>query len=259
MTTKYFKTFTLSMLSLMMAACSPSESQIRKVLEEHPDMVTAAAEKDSKNFLNMLNKAAQAAQKGDEQRNQEQMKVSQDEEFRNPKKAEINDKMAAKGPKSAKVVIVEYTDFQCPFCRRGFDTMKQVGQAYPDQVRVVYKMAPLVQIHPHAMIAAKYFLAINVKNQAKALEFHDYVFEHQDEFTRDGEKFLKEASKKLGVNVSEKDLNSEAVQNRISDDQLEFQGLGFGGTPAYLVNGVSVRGAFPFDAFKSIIDRHLSK
>jgi protein-disulfide isomerase len=131
---------------------------------------------------------------------------------------------------------------------------------YGDKVRVIFKHLPL-DFHPMAMPAAKWFEAIAKQDRKKAAKFHDYVFENQKDLNQGGEKFLKDAAKKVGADVkkAEKDMNSEAVQKQIATDMEEAKKFEFSGTPGFLINGVSLRGAYPAPEFKKIIDRHLEK
>ena len=83
--------------------------------------------------------------------------------------------MTAKGPKNTKVTIVEFSDFECPFCVRAYPTVKQVLKEYKDDVKLYYKQFPLVQIHPNALKAAEASLC--AADQGKFWEFHDKIFE----------------------------------------------------------------------------------
>ena len=156
----------------------------------------------------------------------------------------------------AKITIVEYSDFQCPFCSRGYDTMKALEQKYGDKIRVIYKHLPL-EMHPQAMPAAQYFEAIALQDHGKAQKFHDMVFENQQELNEKKEKFLDEAAKKVGADLAKvkKDIKTDAVNDRIKKDMAEAQKFGFSGTPGFLVNGIAVRGAVPPQHFESIIER----
>jgi protein-disulfide isomerase len=111
-----------------------------------------------------------------------------------------------------------------------------------------------------AMPAAKYFEAIAMQDPKKAEKFHDEVFSNQKELTADGEKYLKTVVKKVGANLAkvEKDMNSAGVQKRIATDMEEAKKFEFSGTPGFLINGVSLRGAYPVPEFKKIIDKQLA-
>jgi protein-disulfide isomerase len=131
---------------------------------------------------------------------------------------------------------------------------------YGDKVRVVFKHLPL-DFHPMAMPAAKYFEAIALQDAGKAEKFHDEVFSNQTKLNQEGEKFLKATAKKVGANLAkvEKDLSAESIMTRIKADQEEAKKFEFSGTPGFLINGVSLKGAYPAPEFKKIIDRWLAK
>jgi protein-disulfide isomerase len=137
--------------------------------------------------------------------------------------------------------------------------VKEIEKDYGDKVRIVFKHLPL-DFHPMAMPAAKYFEAVAKQDPKKAEKFHDEVFSNQKELSSDGEKFLKATVKKVGANLAkvEKDMNSESVQKRIQTDMAEAKKFEFSGTPGFLINGVSLRGAYPAPEFKKIIDKQLA-
>jgi len=87
---------------------------------------------------------------------------------------------SSKGPENAPITIVEFSDFQCPFCSRALPTVNQVMSAYKDKVRLVYKHMPLVSLHPRAHITAQ--AAECAKDQGKFWEFHDQLFEKQNDW-----------------------------------------------------------------------------
>lgn len=245
----------LTVATFVLGACAPSATQLKKVMEENPDIMFSVIEKNPDKFLKVVNEAAQKARQIEEQKYQEDELKAREEEFKNPKKPVVDEKRAQKGNKKAPITIIEYSDYQCPFCRRGYQTMHDLLKEYGDKVQVVFKNAPIVRIHPHAMIASQYYEAVAMKDQAQANKFHDYIFDHQQEFTEKGEKFLIEAAKKLNIKVTKADVESEAVKTRIEEDQKEFESFGFSGTPGYLVNGVSLKGAYPIEEFKKIIEK----
>lgn len=250
--------FTAAVLGFVLTSCAPSSKQLKEAIEKDPSIVFAAIEKDPEKFIEVVNKAARDAQsKGAEKAAQEET-AKRDEEFKNPLKPEIEESRAIQGPKDAKITIVEYSDFQCPYCSRGYQTIQEVKKAYPGQIKFVFKHLPL-DFHPLAMPAAKYFEAIARQDQAKAYKFHDMVFENQGELNAKKEAFLKETAKKVGVDMKklQKDLADESLMERINKDIAEAQKFGISGTPGFIINGVSLKGAYPFSEFKTIIDKHL--
>jgi len=250
--------FLVTALAVVALAGCTNKQQLEKTLADNPEILFNVIKKNPKKFVEVVNEAVRGAQetaRADEEK-EEQGRL--EEEFKNPKKAEVQDGRVIFGKKDAPITIIEYSDFQCPYCGRGWNTMKEVEKNYGDKVRIVFKHLPL-DFHPLAMPAAKYFEAIGMQDPAKAEKFHDMIFQNQAKLNQDGEKFLKDLTKKVGANLAkvEKDMNSETVTKRIAADMEEAKKFDFSGTPGFLVNGVSLKGAYPFPEFKKIIDRHL--
>lgn len=160
----------------------------------------------------------------------------------------------AKGPKNAPVTIIEFTDFQCPYCKRSQDTLKQVVQAYGEKVRIVEKQYPL-PFHNRAKPAAE--AALCAKEQGKFWEMHDKLFPSQSLEAADFTKFATE----IGLNVSKFNscMDSGKMGARVDKDLDEGKRVGVRGTPHFFVNGKVINGAQPFEAFKAIIDEELAK
>lgn len=176
-----------------------------------------------------------------------------EEQFKNPVKVEIGSS-PTKGSDTAKITIIEFSDFQCPFCTRANDTIKEVLEAYPDNIKLVFKNLPL-PFHNEAEPAAVAALAAG--EQGKYWEMHDKLFENQSALS--AEAYLGFA-KDLGLDVEKfkTDLASERLKKQVKDDAALAESLGVRGTPGFFVNGVQVRGARPFPYFKQIIDRLLA-
>ena len=246
-------------LAMVVASGCTSKQQIEKMIADNPDIIFQAIKKNPKRFVEVVNEAVKTAQETAREDEAKQEQSRMDEEMKNPKVPVIEDGRVIFGNKSAPITIVEYSDFQCPYCGRGFQTVKEVEKMYGDKVRIIFKHLPL-EFHPFAMPAAKYFEAIAIQDPKKAEKFHDEVFSNQKELNQDGEKFLKNVAKKVGANMAkvEKDMNSEGVQKRIATDMEEAKKFEFSGTPGFLINGVSLRGAYPAPEFKKIIDKQLA-
>lgn len=245
-----------------LVGCNPSADKLKKTMEDNPEILFGVIQKHPEKFLEVVNKAAREAQQAAQEKEKEKEKKAKEEEFNNPKKPVIQANRAIKGNPSAPVTIVEYSDFQCPFCKRGANNVEEVLKMYGDKVRFVFKHLPL-DFHPAAMPAAQIFEAIAIQDKAKAYKFHDAVFASQEKLkaSDNGVKWMLSEAKKLGLNVAKvkKDMDSEAVVSLVKADIAEANKYGFRGTPGYLVNGVSIRGAYPPAEFKKIIDRHLAK
>lgn len=191
----------------------------------------------------------------EEARKQQESRAQQDveDQFKNPVKIDIGSS-PVKGPADAKVTIIEFSDFQCPYCKRGADTMAEVMKAYPKDVKVAFKNLPL-PFHKDARPAAQAALAAG--KQGKFWEMHDALFENQRSLSKE---FYLAKAKELGLNVDQftKDMESDEIKKQIDADSELGAKNGIQGTPGFFVNGVAVRGAYPFDHFKGIIDRWIS-
>jgi protein-disulfide isomerase len=181
-----------------------------------------------------------------------------EEELKNPKTPDLPKDRAFRGNRKAPIIIVEFSDFQCPYCKVGFQTVEEVRKKYGAKVGFLFRNLPL-PMHPFAMPAAKRFEAIALQSTKKAYEFHDQVFTNQEQLTAEGEKFLDDVATKLKVNMAKmkKDMDGDKVRERLEADRAEAQKNGFQGTPGFIVAGVTLPGAYPQPVFEQIIDTRL--
>lgn len=248
------KRLVLFSLAAFMATACTSKEDIKKMLKENPDIITEAIEANPVKFIDALNNAVKIAQEGEGKRREEEEKKALEESFNNPLQAEIRSDESFRGNKDAPITLVEYSDFECPFCARGFNTVQELMKKYEGKIRFVYKHLPL-SFHPQAMPASQYYEAIRLQDPKKAWEFHDRIYKDQRKL-QNGEAFLKSIAKDLKVDMKklEKDIKSEAVQKRIDADMAEAAKFGFQGTPGFLLNGVPVKGAYPTSHFEGLVD-----
>lgn len=240
--------------ALILATACTSKDDLKKMLKENPDIITEAIEANPVKFIDALNNAVKAAQEGEGKRREEEERKALEESFNNPLVAEIRADESFRGNKEAPITLVEYSDFECPFCARGFNTVSELLKKYEGKIRFVYKHLPL-SFHPQAMPAAQYYEAIRMQDPKKAWEFHDRIYQDQRKL-QNGESFLKAIAKDLKVDMNRlaKDIKSEAVQKRIDDDMAEAAKFGFQGTPGFLLNGIPVKGAYPTSHFEGLIE-----
>ena len=160
-----------------------------------------------------------------------------------------------KGNKNAVITIVEFSDFQCPFCSRVNPTLKQVEDTYGDKVRVVFKHNPL-SFHQDAPLASEAALAAGA--QGKFWEMHDMLFKNQRALKREN---LEQYAQELGLNMDKfkAALDGGTFKEQVQADIAQARALGATGTPSFFINGRKVRGAQPFDRFKAVIDEELAK
>jgi protein-disulfide isomerase len=159
------------------------------------------------------------------------------------------------GTASAPVTIVEFSDFQCPFCRAAESTLKQLRQQYGDQINLVYMDFPL-SFHSHAMDAAR--AARCAADQDRFWQFHDALFLDQTKLEADN---LAKAAAKIGLDRDKFNgcLASNKHDSGIRKDIAEGNALGVTGTPTFFVNGRELVGAQPAPKFSEVIDEELAR
>lgn len=160
------------------------------------------------------------------------------------------------GPEDAPIVIVEFSDFQCPFCKRFYDeTYQQLLAAYPGKIRFVYRHLPLTSIHPEAFPSAEASMCAN--EQDAFSEYHDKIFENQDKLGR--ELYMQIASDlNLDTVAFEDCLNAGKYKELVQQDSDFALNLGVQSTPTFFINGLALVGAQPLEAFKQLIDKELA-
>ena len=161
-----------------------------------------------------------------------------------------------RGSAEAPVTLVEFSEFQCPFCHRVQATLTQVLERYPGKVKLVYRDFPIDALHPMARRAAE--AARCAQDQGKFWEHHDTLFSH---FLQAAPDDLKEYAQKVGMDVTkfESCLSGGVYKATVQRDFDEGTRLGVTGTPAFFVNGRLVQGSQPLEAFTRVIDDELAR
>jgi len=160
------------------------------------------------------------------------------------------------GPEDATVTIVEFSDFQCPYCSRfAVETYPQIKQQYGDKVRFVFRDFPLTQIHENAQKASEAAQCAN--EQGKFWEYHDKLFASQAALDAAS---LKSYASELGLDSATFDqcLDTGKYTDEVQKDLQEGAGYGVQGTPSFFINGLLVSGAQPFASFQTAIDAALA-
>jgi protein-disulfide isomerase len=171
------------------------------------------------------------------------------------RKVALTADMPRKGPKAAKVTIAEFSDFQCPFCKRVGPTVKEVEQKYGKEVAIVFINQPL-PFHEHALDAAHAFQAAN--RQGKAWQMHDKMFENNTALERAN---LEKYAAEIGLNVDrfKKDMDDPKIKEEVAAHQKLANAVGANGTPTFYINGRELVGAASFAEFQKIIDEEIKK
>jgi protein-disulfide isomerase len=159
------------------------------------------------------------------------------------------------GNPEAKLAIVAFSDFQCPFCSRVTSTLEEIAREYGDDVRIVFKHLPL-SMHPKA--PAAHAAAEAAHRQGKFWEMHDLIF--GDQRGMSPERYL-EYAQRIGLDIErfKRDIESDDVKRKIDSDVAEATRLSVTSTPGFFVNGRYLRGAQPFAAFKALIDEEMGR
>jgi protein-disulfide isomerase len=159
-------------------------------------------------------------------------------------------------PKNAKVTLVEYSDFQCPFCSRHLPTVKQALKDFPNEVNLVYRHYPL-SFHPEAQKSAEASeCAAKLGGNDAFWKMHDELFTNQATLSRS---LYTELAKKIGLNTVnfDKCLDGGEMAAKVNTDLQEGTTAGVEGTPATFVNGQLISGAVPYSELKAAIQAAL--
>lgn len=185
--------------------------------------------------------------------------LKQMEAANKPLSDEQQDKIAAEdapafGPKDAKITIVEFSDFQCPYCTRAANAVKQIKEKYGDKVRFVFRQFPL-SFHQNAHAAAQASLAANA--QGKFWQYHDILFENQSALS---DADLEKHAQKAGLNISmfKKALKDGTYKQQVDNDLKLGEQVAVNGTPTMFLNGKRVANPTAFDAISELIERELA-
>ena len=170
-----------------------------------------------------------------------------------PVNLEVKDNDYVLGNKNAKVILVLFTDLQCPYCARHHKTIKALAEKYGNKIGIVFRHFPL-SFHEFARTAAN--AAECAGEQGKFFEFVNKAFDNQANYSND---FWQKLAKDLGINVSKfnKCLTDKKYDNKIDADMEEGSQAGVDGTPATFINGKLISGAQPVEVFENEIDKLL--
>ena len=159
------------------------------------------------------------------------------------------------GPQDAPVTLVEFSDFQCPYCRRVQSVLKRLMTAYHGKLKLVFRDFPLRQIHPEAQKAAEAAQCAN--DQGQFWQYHDRLFA----VTELGGEALKQYAVELGLDAEQFNscLDSEKYRQEVQKDIDDAIAAGVNATPSFFVNGLPINGAVPFERFVEMVELALER
>jgi protein-disulfide isomerase len=232
----------------------PSDEQIKEMYDKSAAQLPPGATFEEykpriADFLTRPQKQEKARALFDQLKKEAEVKVTLSE----PRK-QVEAKGPARGPDSAKITIVEFSDFECPFCSRANETVDKVMEAYAGKVRLVFRHYPL-DFHKKAPKAAEASLCAN--EQGKFWEYHNQLFANQQKLDPPQ---LKEHATSVGLDAAKfsECLDSGKMASVVQADMAAGKKAGVNGTPAFFINGVMLSGAQPLEEFKRVIDQELA-
>jgi protein-disulfide isomerase len=156
----------------------------------------------------------------------------------------VGDRDHAQGHDRAPLTLVEYGDYECPYCGRAYPIIKRVQEHFGERLRFVFRNFPLAEIHPHALHAAVAAESVGERAGHDAFwAMHDLIFEHQRDLA---DATLADLASRVGADAAAvlRDLESEALQSRVREDFMSGVKSGVNGTPTFFINGRRYDGAW---------------
>lgn len=221
------------------------QEQVVKTIRENPDMVMNILKERNVEVYQVVEKGSRELA---EQKRQDRIK----QDLANPKHPKIDRNRPVLGSPNAPITLVEYSDFQCFYCGKAAGVIQQLVAKYPKKIQLMFKHVPL---HDMSRTESLYFEAIGRQSLEKAWQFHDMAFDRREDVHREKEAVLQEIVTFLGVDDArlKQDIGSRELADLIDEDMKEAKSFGFDATPSFLINGVSLVGAFPIEEFERIM------
>jgi protein-disulfide isomerase len=209
------------------------EEQILQVIRQHPEVII---------------ESVQAYQQQQAQKVQKERQAFLEDLKTNPQ-AVIADSPTI-GASESKTLLIEFSDFQCPYCAEAHQTLKKLLAKYQKDVKLVYKHFPLTPIHAEAMPAAT--AAWAAQQQGKFWEYHDALFTNQNKL---GESLYLNIAKKLNLDLAKFEKDRRIANTAIAQDLQLAEKLGLSGTPSFIINSETVSGAIQLSDLEDILAR----
>ncbi len=169
----------------------------------------------------------------------------------------VGERDHVQGPTEAKVTLLEYGDYQCPYCGEAYGIVKKVQAKFRDQLRFVFRNFPLTEVHPFAETGAE--IAESAATQGKFWEMHDFIYEHQPHLSNP-DFFVQYAEKDLGLNAARmrEEIANHVYLPRIKEDFSTGVRSGVNGTPTFFLNDLRHNGDYQYETFVAAIERALN-
>lgn len=243
---KWLSVLLCSVLFLLTSVCLPARADTAPVSPQLREQVLQIIRENPEVIL----EAVQAYQQKQQEQQQKARQSFLQQVGQNPKA--IIGSSPTKGATNGSVLLVEFSDFQCPFCAKAVETLSEFIQKHGNRVTLVYKHLPLSSIHAQALPAAKAAWAAG--QQGKFWEFHDALFANQPQL---GESLYETTARSLGLDLQRfnRDRASQAAEKAIQQDLQLADILGIEGTPFFVMNGKVFAGAVSLADFEAALNQ----
>jgi len=245
--------FVISASTACAARLSDEEfaSMLRQAVRKHPEIVLDALREHSETVLDI-------AQQGSHIRRKKNMENQWREELTQPKSV-ITANRPVLGFESAPVTIIAFSDFTCPYCQQAAEVLDRTLQARPQDVKLIFKHMPQGKDSP-ARLASEYFVAASLQNDQAPWILYKIFFAEPEKLSAETQDFTAKAAEHAGLDMKKlaADLKSKKINEIIEEDMADAKKLHVEGTPFFLVNNLTVRGAVAYDLFNAAIDMALA-
>jgi len=224
---------------------------LRRTLKNHPEILLDILREHSENVLDI-------AQQGSNIRRKKTMESQWREDLKQPKSVATANRPLL-GAANAPVTVIAFSDFTCSYCQQAAEVLDRILRARPLDVKVIFKHLPPGKDTP-ARLAAEYFVAASLQNDRAPWLLHNSFFAEQEKLTAEAQKFIAKAAEQAGLDMKKlaADLKSKKINAIIEEDQADAKKLNVGGTPYFLVNNLTIRGAVSYDIFHAAVDLALA-
>lgn len=225
----------------------PEADVIKKMMEEHPEIVMGILEKNKIRL-------AEIVEAGLIEKSQIIKMKAYEENIKNPFSLKLDTHRPILGEKDAPITIIVYSDFLCSHCSESAKNVRRFIATHKDNTRMQYKHRPWNQL---SFLAAEYYEAIGIQDHHLAWLFHDRLFENQETYAKEGEKYLIQLASGLHIDLKQLalDIKKDQILNNIKSDLEEATKIGVSGTPTMFINGVKLVGAVPVEEMEYLLAR----
>ena len=247
----------LCLLLVAASDCAANQAEeefaatLRQVLKKQPEIVLELLREHSELVLDI-------AQQGSNLRRKKNMELQWREDLKEPKSISTANRPVL-GPAKAPVTIIAFSDFTCPYCRQAAELVDRLMLARPQDVKFIFKHMPNGKDSP-ARLASEYFVAASFQNERAPWLLYKSFFAEPDRLASEARNFAAQAAEQAGLDMKklQADLGGKKVSAIIEEDRADAKRLNVEGTPFFLVNNLTVRGAVAYELFNAAVDMALA-